>query len=265
MSNFNRYELFARGLFIEVMTDPVRLRELIYKLRPISTQYELIRIGAENDGGYLLPDDLEEISVCFSPGVDVNSSFEADLLLKKSIKSHLADFSVEGPPLGFQPQSFLKKYIGAFDNDQFITLDTWVRGQTEYDSAGDFLLQMDIEGGEYVSILAASNEVLNRFRIISLEVHDIESWGDPAFFRVVGDFFDKLLQNFHVVHVHPNNCCGIVNLNGVELPRVFELTFLRKDRADFLGFRRDFPHSLDRPNMEDRPDLPLPEGWFQQN
>jgi hypothetical protein len=262
MLEHTRYELFEKGLFLEVMTDSVKLRDLISKLRPIVTKYELIRIGAENDGGYLLPDDLDGISVCFSPGVDVNASFEADLRFKKAINSHLADFSVEGPPSGFNPQSFLKKYIGAFDNDQFITIDTWVRGQSEYNLGGDLLLQMDIEGGEYSSILATSSEVLNRFRVIALEIHDIESWGDPAFFRVVEDFFNKLLQNFHIVHNHPNNCCGIVNLNGVYLPRVFEMTLLRKDRADFLGFRNDFPHPLDRPNMKDRPDLLLPAGWI---
>jgi len=265
MFEHNRYELFARGLFLEIMTDPAKLRDLVSKLRPIATKYELIRIGSENDGGYLLPDDLDGISVCFSPGVDVNSSFEADLLQKKAINSHLADFSVEGPPSGFQPRSFLKKYIGAFDDDQFITLDTWVRGQTEYGSDGDFLLQMDIEGGEYASVLATSSEVLNRFRVIALEIHNIESWGDPAFFRIVEDFFNKLCQKFYVLHNHPNNCCGIVNLNGVYLPRVFELTLLRKDRADFLGFRSDFPHPLDRPNMENRPDLLLPAGWFESS
>jgi len=265
MFEHNRYELFARGLFLELMTDAAKLRDLISKLCPVATKYELIRIGSENDGGYLLPNDLDGISVCFSPGVDVNSSFEADLLLKKAINSHLADFSVEGPPSGFQPKSFLKKFIGAFDDDQFITLDSWIRGQTEFGSEGDFLLQMDIEGGEYASILATSNEVLSRFRVIALEIHNIESWGDPVFFRIVVDFFNKLLNHFHIVHNHPNNCCGIVNLNGVYLPRVFEMTLFRKDRADFLGFRSDFPHPLDRPNMEDRPDLLLPANWFQSS
>ena len=59
MFKFDRYELFASGFFLAIMTAPERLRDLILKLRPITTKYELIRIGSENDGGYLLPDDLE--------------------------------------------------------------------------------------------------------------------------------------------------------------------------------------------------------------
>ena len=67
-----------------------------------------IRIGSENDGGYLIPDDLYDIGACYSPGVDVNVSFEKELLISKNINSHLADFSVNAPPDGFTPLSFTK-------------------------------------------------------------------------------------------------------------------------------------------------------------
>ncbi|MEI6399670.1 MAG: hypothetical protein WCO71_12950, partial [Pseudomonadota bacterium] len=62
MFEHNRYELFARGLFLELMTDAAKLRDLISKLCPVATKYELIRIGSQNDGGYLLPNDLDGIS-----------------------------------------------------------------------------------------------------------------------------------------------------------------------------------------------------------
>ena len=48
-----------------------------------SFQTNLIRVGSKNDGGYLVPDDLKNINACFSPGVDLNVSFETDLALKK--------------------------------------------------------------------------------------------------------------------------------------------------------------------------------------
>ena len=57
----------------------------------------------------------------------------------------------------------------------------------------------------------------------------MESWAHPAFFGVACAFFDRLLSLFHVVHNHPNNCCGLVDLGGFLMPRVFELTLLRKE------------------------------------
>ena len=51
------------------------LKELIKALRPVQTKIRLIRVGGANDGGYLIPDDLEGIAACFSPGVaDITST-----------------------------------------------------------------------------------------------------------------------------------------------------------------------------------------------
>jgi hypothetical protein len=222
----------------------------------------LIRIGAAYDGGYLVPDDLKNISACFSPGVAGYATFEEALLADFGIESHLADYSVDGPPKGFNPKSFKKKYIGPNSDEQYETLEDWINSTDESD--GDLILQMDIEGGEYLSILACPEHVLNRFRIIVIEIHEVESWGEGNFFKTADTFFDKLLKNFYVVHNHPNNCCGIVNIGGFLSPRVFELTLLRKDRAESLGHCKILPHQLDRPNLTDRADLILPENWIAQ-
>ena len=144
-----------------------------------------------------------------------------------------------------------------------MTLDTWIEHTPGLEKDGDLLLQMDIEGAEYSSLLSLSPKNLKRFRILIIEFHNIESWGDPAFFKIVTATFKKLLTYFMVVHNHPNNCCGLVNLGGVLAPRVFELTLIRRDRSGSLGRCESFPHELDRPNLLERPDLVLPANWFQ--
>ncbi len=261
MSELNKYTLFENGIFVDQMTPREDIIDLIQELRPVKTQFELIRLGAEFDGGYLLPDDLSEIEVCFSPGVDVNASFEIDIKTKYGIESHLADYSVDLPPMEFKPKSFIKKFIGPVNNNEYITLSTWIQKSEELKAKKDLLLQMDIEGGEYLSILSTPDEIINNFRIIVIEIHNIEDWGHKNYFGVVKNFFNKLTKNFWIVHNHPNNCCGLVNLGGVIAPRVFELTLLRKDRGVFAGYVDRFPHLLDRPNLKERPDLVLPMGW----
>lgn len=259
----NKTELFKEGVYIQKMTPRRHLQALIDSLRPVKTQFDLQRFGGEFDGGYLMPNDFEGVSACFSPGVDVNASFELDIQKRLGIESHLADYSVDSPPMNLFPRSFTKKYIGTFDSDIYITLDTWVRGANEFKSGEDLILQMDIEGGEYLSLLGASEEVLKRFRIILVEIHHVENWGDLRFFEIVKTFFEKINRHFWITHNHPNNCCGLISLGEVMVPRVFELTFLRKDRTDALGYCKHFPHTLDRPNLPGQPDLVLPVNWFQ--
>jgi hypothetical protein len=217
-------------------------------------------LGGQFDGGYLVPDDLEGLAACYSPGVDVTADFERQLL-DRGIGSHLADASVDGPPGGLAVKSFTKKFIGAVDDDRFMTLDRWLAA-TEPGESGDFILQMDIEGSEYASILATQPETLDRFRIIVMEVHWLEAWALERHFDVVEAMFAKLLTNFHVVHLHPNNFGGVTNIRGVRCPRVIELTLLRKDRSPDLGRVDVLPNPLDRPNRSDRPDLLVPADWY---
>lgn len=260
--NLNIIELLKNGIYAEAVVDKKIFLEFLKSLYPVKIEMDLIRIGGENDGGYLLPNDLKNISVCFSPGVADNASFELDLLNKTGIESHLADYSVDGPPDGYHPKSFIKKYLGPVNDETYITLDSWIKSK-EVENESDFILQMDIEGGEYLTLLTTNIENLKKFRIIVLEVHNVYAWSQKNFFSIISGLFDKILQEFYIVHNHPNNNDGLLNINDVEVPRTLELTFIRKDRTAFLGFRSDFPHILDRPNSNGIADLFLPQAWYE--
>jgi hypothetical protein len=142
-------------------------------------------------------------------------------------------------------------------------MDQWVSEQTKHNIEQDLILQMDIEGWEYPSLLSLSETILKRFRIIVIEIHAIESWGNSAFFNIAEAFFSRILQYFHVVHNHPNNFCGVINMGGFEAPNVFELTLLRKDRSPAMGYCDEFPHPLDAPNVKTHKDLHLSKNWYQ--
>jgi hypothetical protein len=253
---------FPQNIYVERLTEMGRLQSLATKLWPVISEVDMVRVGSDGDGGYLLPNDFSGIDVCFSPGVELNSSFEASLFEITGFQSHLADFSVDGPPPGFKPKSFIKKFLGPICSNEFITLEKWVSDQEEYHNSGDFILQYDIEGGEYLTLLAAPNFILSRFRIIVLEIHNIEIWASPSFFGIVEAFFEKILETFWVVHNHPNNHGLILDLGGFIAPQVFEITLLRKDRSKAVGFRQDFPHQFDRPCLDRSPELNLPKNWY---
>lgn len=47
------------------------IADFLTKIRPESQVKELIRVGSNHDGGYLVPNDLEDIKYCYSPGVQL--------------------------------------------------------------------------------------------------------------------------------------------------------------------------------------------------
>ncbi|MBN1186151.1 MAG: hypothetical protein JXB49_27980 [Bacteroidales bacterium] len=235
---------------------------LISKLHPYKLNKDLIRIGPEGDGGYLVPDDLEGIKACFSPGVDKISEFELECL-NRGMDIYLADKSVDKPNLDISPDryNFLKKYIGCTNNEEFITLDEWVNMGNSVNQE-DLLLQMDIEGWEYYSLINVSDSLMKRFRIILIEFHALHNvWLEP-FYKTAEVVFDKLLQTHSCVHIHPNNCCGIVNREGVGIPKVAEFTFYRNDRARFDIYQDAFPHKLDFDNNP-KETIVLPKDWYR--
>lgn len=255
--------LLRAGISIERPTSVKDLKELIGMLRPVNTKFELVRIGGDNDGGYLLPNDLDGVVACYSPGVGDTSSFEQDLFENYRIGSHLADYSVDGPKgnsLAFL--SFTKKFLGCYNNSIYMTIDEWMAESKGVGDKGDLVLQMDIEGAEIETLFSISEESLKRFRIIALELHNIESWAHPGYFKLIRTLFEKLLQSFYVVHIHPNNSGGIANVSGIHLPRLVEITLLRKDRSDSLGYVDKLPHKLDRPNVPELKDTVMPKIWI---
>ena len=136
----------------------------------------------------------------------------------------------------------------------------WVK--TNAPEGEDLILQMDIENYEFPAIVSTPLETLKRFRIIVMEVHFANQWATPLCAEFVQAFFDKLLTHFYVVHSHPNNNCELTTLQGIEIPEVFELTFLRKDRATPMGYVTELPHPLDAHNSSKMPPFDLPKSMY---
>lgn len=255
-------EKLNKGRFIfRKITKKEKVIGLIESLHPFNTDYALIRFGNDGDGGYLIPNDIEGISACFSPGVFMVSDFEMDCL-KSGMKIFLADKSVDKPNINI-PESnyhFLKKFVGCINDDDFITMDDWV------DSSGlpaksDLLLQMDIEGYEYISIINMSDLLMNRFRIIVVEFHGLQDLWQPRFFDFADSTFNKILKTHTCVHIHPNNGDGMEVRLGVKIPKTAEFTFLRNDRISHKKPSTQFPHDLDVDNTNSKTMI-LPDNWF---
>lgn len=254
-------QLAKIGLVLDGATPKSEVVSFINKLKPVQTDKDLIRIGPKGDGGYLVPNDLEGIAACFSPGVNTISGFEFDCI-NYGMQVYMADKTVEKPNLNLPEDkySFIKKHIGPYTSADFITMDNWVK-QANIDEKEDLLLQMDIEGAEYHSFINMSEALLSRFRIIVLEIHTLEKLWILPFFSNAQTMIDKILQTHTCVHIHPNNYLGIDSRLGVEIPKVAEFTFLRNDRIKSKKPQTSFPHPLDSDNVGNEK-IVLPKNWY---
>jgi hypothetical protein len=246
--------------------------DLLIQLRPLITDIQLTRIGPNEDGGYVVPDCFDGITTCFSPGVGPYANFEFDLQQKYKIGSHLVDGSVDGPPEGFFPLSFVKKFVSDHDDENNITMDTWVNSLANPDD-NNLLLQMDIEGGEYPAFDGMSQETLKRFKIVVLEIHDVIRWMN-ADAEKAEKFLSKLTMDHYVTWLSPNNNADFADLKfelaalgpgkfgHLTLPDVIELSLIRKDCVkEVTGIQTQWPHPLDFPQNRHMPGVVLTEGW----
>lgn len=254
-----RSMFLKRGIWIEGLVDEKPLLDLISSLRPKHTDRALERFGSSGDGGYVMPDDLDGIGGCVSPGVSTECSFDTQIA-DMGIDVFLADASVPGPPVAHERFKFSKLFFDTFNSDKTITIDDFCK---DIAPQKDLVLQMDIEGAEYRVLNSASEKLLSRFRIMAIEFHDLEQLFTRFGFREINGVFARLLRTHNIVHIHPNNIFSPAVHGEIEIPPTMEFTFYRKDRANFVDGPLSYPHLLDAKNVEEYDDVPLPRCWYQ--
>ena len=253
---------FRRRVWIGPATDEAEIAELIRKLKPRRFNGALKRFGPPRDGGYLMPDDLEGVCACVSPGVADECGFELDLA-DRGIASYMADASVERAPLEHPKLHFTKLFLDSYRSDTTTTIDDFCRTIPGFAEGDDLILQLDIEGAEYRVIDSMSEALLKRFRIMVVEFHHLEQLFDRLCFDHIRACFAKMTRHHAVVHIHPNNYFKTpVRHGNLSVPSILEFTFYRRDRAAFSDFPPlDFPHPLDIDNWPPHPPLALPPCW----
>lgn len=230
------------------------IMSMLSKLRMHDTELGKVRVGNMGDGGYVIPDDLAGIKGVVSIGIGREVSFDkhfADI----GVKVFQYDHTVQSPPIIHENFLFNKIGWGSQDSNGFITLSTILENNGL--DEGDLILKFDVENAEWDALLDVQPDLLKRFRIITCELHYFNKLEDISVFSKVNRVISLLTANHKVVHIHPNNCCGVALVAGVTLPKLIEFSFLRNDRASFYTSHESIPSSLDYPNVQSKPQIIL--------
>ena len=151
-----------------------KILSILETMRPKPSPFEFVRVGGAGDGAYLVPDDLEKISACFSPGVNNRKTFEDELTNKYDITCHMCDYSSDIDKINTSlitgKQTFDKLWLEPDTNPDSISLSNWVEKYgCQYNNS--LLLQMDIEGAEHEVFGGITRETLRLVNHWVVECH----------------------------------------------------------------------------------------------
>jgi hypothetical protein len=226
------------------------LLEILYKLRPKHVASEnMIRIGPKGEGGYVIYNNIIDLNKLISIGVAKDTAFEEDFLRNSNgnIAVHLFDHTDR--PVRPLPKEFKFHSIGlgSANNTEKNVLSLETISQNYIEKYDKCMLKIDIEASEYKTFPFVSPHIFSRFEQIIFELHDISE--EKVLNGELSSVIQNISENFFVIHVHPNNFEPWVNVFGICLPKVIEITFLNKSYKNLICPEIPiFPSNLDYPN-----------------
>ena len=211
-----------------------------------------IRIGRDNDGGYVVA-DLHSYDLFLSAGIANDISFETEFSKKYNVNCYAFDGSINSLPDESNSTTiiFNKLNISNITDDKH----TNFRNFFDSDKYNNMFIKMDIEGSEDNFFSTLTKNDLLKIKQLVVEVHKPES------------FVPYILSKTHyLIHLHSNNYGGVSIIDGVPIPSVYELTYVRKDcfiekpnlNAQILPTFLDQRNGLYRPDgTTERPEIVL--------
>ena len=230
---------------------------------------DLIRIGRDYDGGYLVSQsDIEKSDLLIGLGICDDWSFESDFVKFNDIEVFAYDASIDfrsllkravderiKKPFKFYAvknliaykkffkgkHKHIKKFVGLSTANNLHCTFSDVLNKTNHKN---IFLKIDIEGSEYrfLDDLIANDD---RISGLVIELHDCD-----IHLKEIEKFIDDF--GLKLVHVHANNCALIRLDDG--LPLVLELTFSKYANTSNSN---NLPHKLDMPNNKKEADIEL--------
>ncbi|MBU2838317.1 hypothetical protein HF670_01775 [Acidithiobacillus thiooxidans] len=231
-------------------------KSILSTLHPMNqNKGHLVRIGRNNDGGYIMVNDGIDNIIAYSCGISDDTSWDLDMA-SRGCHIYQYDHTIDNVAVKNNNFHFFRIRISgdalndATDNASSIADIIRYNGHTEN---RDMILKMDIEGSEWNALYVTDSHLLSNFSQIVIEFHWLLRI-DNCWRKKIIDVLKKINITHQSVHVHANNFGAIGLVGGVVLPETLEVTYLRREGNIFSVCTKCFPTALDTPNNELDPD-----------
>ena len=191
----------------------------------VKSDFDLIRVGSSNDGGYVMVNPISSSASVISLGIADNMDFELELIDKHLVSTIFCfDGSIERLPAENEAIRFEPKYVKVEESKNSLTLSN-ILAKIDGDQ---LILKIDIEGDEWDVLHSLSSTQLSRFSQIIGEFHGLASDVLDKEVRKKIELLQRISLDFYLVNSHPNNWAQFRIIHGVAIPDVIELTFIKK-------------------------------------
>jgi hypothetical protein len=224
---------------------------------------EYLRIGKDNDGGYVMVDHFENIQGAYSFGIATDVSWD-EYFANKGINVYMFDHTINKLPKKNENFNFFKLGITGFEKIKDTQNLESLINLIGHQNAENLLLKMDVEGCEWDVLDEVESNILDQFSQIVIEFHDILPDTSTKQYEIMLKGLQKLNLTHQSIHVHANIAGGVPYvIGGLVLPTIIEVTFLRRKDfvKSFVSNSRNFPTNLDQPTLKNWPEISL--GMFQ--
>ena len=163
---------------------------------------DLVRIGREYDGGYIMLNDFHDGGIAYSFGISNDVSWDKDMA-SRGYDVFMYDHTIDELPE--QNPHFHWSKLGIADgethDDRLKTIDELIK-QNHHEDKRNMILKMDVEGAEWGFLSQVDSETLSQFSQITLEFHNVINNRDT---KQVLEALRKLNITHQLIHVHANN------------------------------------------------------------
>lgn len=216
------------------------------KVYDISVPHELVRVGRQSDGGYVLvaPVQINGSKLLYGFGVGDDISFELQMA-EQGYEIYLYDHTVKGLPQQHRQIHYYKRGLTGTKDEAHSEMTTLLDllNENGHEHEENIILKIDIEGAELDVFLNLPEGIMNRFSQIVMEIHNLtdeETWDRQI------EMLDKLNKTHRLVHLHANNYSRIKYLGDLMISEAVEATYVRekdfkfKPKQGFLLEANDF-------------------------
>jgi len=221
----------------------------LLKLKKVNG-YEFVRVGAANDGGYVMLDDLPG-GVAYSFGISDDVSWDDDMA-SRGYEVYMYDHTIDALPYEQETFHFFKAGITGFEEGEKLKkLATFIKNN-QHENNKKMILKIDVEGAEWDVFCNISTDILKQFKQIVVEFHDLH---DLEKLSRYNDVLEKIIKLHQPVHYHINNCGDVYWFNERPYGNAIEVTFANKEKYNFIDEEIKLPRKQDAPNCKDIDDI----------
>jgi methyltransferase FkbM-like protein len=237
------------------------MKEIVQTLS-LLTPYDLcaerkVRIGnPTGDGGYVFLDRLRTSQKVYTFGIGSDVTLDLDFATRGH-EVFLMDHTISEPPAEHERFCFISEGIAGVSDPARGLFSLAEHLSRRRDDDSDLILKMDVEGAEWETLSAATPDVLCRFEQIVFEAHGLTGVVDGAQRAKVRRVLANLDASHTLFHVHANNATPLGMVEGLPIPDLLELSYVRTDLVTRTPSTTLYPTALDMPNTRRGPDILL--------